>query len=244
MPNYADLDKTFTKHLGLDRAPVAVSFLDAPPSGVRKFMGQAPSACSFWRIAATAPAGKSAFYVVPSDLFGCAIGTYTHNVPLPADRAHELDDTLGLMASIGYVKMDEVPQIPVWPKTPAAVAYARLGDAKVAPDVVIFSGKPWAITMLAEAARSAGKASSLPPLPRPTCMAIPAAAGYGATVSFGCIGNRVYTEVPEDHIYMMVKGADLEAIASALATIKTANDKLDAYHTERKPGLTRPDSTA
>jgi hypothetical protein len=34
-------------------------------------------------------------------------------------------------------------------------------------------------------------------------MAIPAAAAHGTTMSFGCIGNRVYTGITDDHIYLM-----------------------------------------
>ena len=49
---------------------------------------------------------------------------------------------------------------------------------------------------LTEAARAGGTSSSLPPLPRPMCMAIPATAAQGATMSLGCIGNRVPTDVP------------------------------------------------
>src|SRR5207253_1026268 len=87
---------------------------DEENEGVRKFMGQVPSSCSFWRVAQSAAPGKSAFFTVPSDHYNCPIGSYTHNVALPKDREHELTDVLGLMAQIGYVRMEEIPQIPRW----------------------------------------------------------------------------------------------------------------------------------
>jgi uncharacterized protein (DUF169 family) len=138
--------------------------------------------------------------------------------------------------------MEEVPGIPRWPASPAAVVYARLGETPRTPDVIVFACRPTAAMYLGEAARAAGAASSLPPLPRPTCMAIPAAAATGATMSLGCIGNRVYTGVGDDHIYLMVRGADAEKIAGALGGIRDANAKLAAFHRDRRPGLTKGDA--
>src|SRR5262245_61753157 len=66
--------------LSLPRPPVAVSFLEAAPDGVRRFMGQVPSSCSFWSVAASAERGRSAFVTLPADHHGCPIGSYTHNV--------------------------------------------------------------------------------------------------------------------------------------------------------------------
>ena len=149
-----------------------------------------------------------------------------------------LNEMLGMMAGLGYVKMAEVPQIPRWPRTPAAVVYARLGEAPLAPDVVIFACRASAAMYLGEAARSVGAASAMPPLLRPTCMAIPAAAAHGATMSLGCIGNRVYTGIPDDHVYMMVRGADLGNVADALDGIMNANAQLTTFHQTRLPTLT------
>src|SRR5262249_52002035 len=147
-----------------------------------------------------------------------------------------LMDVLGFMSQIGYVKMEEVPQIPRWAKTPAAVVYARLSEATLAPDVVIVAGNARAAMLLTEASGSAGKSSGMT-LPRPTCMAIPAAAGKGTTLSLACIGNRVYTEVSDNDIYGFIRGGDLDAITAALGKILEANQQLTQYHQERKPKL-------
>ena len=34
------------------------------------------------------------FYTGPSDHYNCAVGSYTHSIALPAERAHELNDTM------------------------------------------------------------------------------------------------------------------------------------------------------
>src|SRR5207247_8950653 len=85
--------------------------------------------------------------------------------------------------------------------------------------------------------------SGSPPLPRPTCMAIPAAAAHGATMSLGCIGNRVYTGIDDDHVYMMVRGADLERVAGGLDGIMHGNAQRAAFHRTRRSDLTRGDAS-
>src|SRR5204862_502510 len=69
--------------------------------------------------------GRS-FYTVPGDHLYCPIGSYTHAIDLPPERAGELEQTLALMTSVGYVRMEEVPAIPRLPRTPAFTYYAPL----------------------------------------------------------------------------------------------------------------------
>src|SRR5262249_46059338 len=150
--------------------------------------GREPSGCSFWRLAAE---GRT-FYTVPSDHYNCAIGSYTHNITLPEERAKELDETLSLMTGLGYIRMEEVPGIFRLPQTPGLVIYAPLGDAPVDPDVVLFVGRPGRVMLLQEAAVRAGGGLQAPLLGRPTCMALAASLAHGVVASTGCIGNRVY----------------------------------------------------
>ena len=239
MTDLAATDTRLRALLPLERAPVAVSFCGEAPAGVPPFRGQTPSGCTFWRLAAERPAGRSAFTTAPPDHHGCPIGSYTHGLDLPPERAGELTDMLGLMDRIGYVSPEEVPGIPRWPRASAAVVYAQLADAPVAPDAVIFALRPRAAMLLDEAARRAGVSAGLEPLPRPTCMAIPAAAQRGTTLSLGCIGNRVYTELDDGLLYMVVRGSDLDPLVTALETISAANRQLEEFHRTRKPALTR-----
>ena len=214
---------------------VSVSFLSTAPQGVTKFTGATPSSCTFWRLAAE---GRG-FYTEPSDHFNCPIGSYTHGLALPAPRAGELEGTLALMSKIGYVRMEEVPSIPRLAAPPAFIYYSPLASAAVAPDVVIVAGRPSALMRLQEAAAAAGAAATLPLLGRPTCMALPAALSHGAVMSSGCIGNRVYTDLGDDELYVMIPGTRLTDVVRQLATISAANDTLRTYHVERRATLTR-----
>ena len=83
--------------------------------------------------------------------------------------------------------------------------------------------------LLNEAANRAGVTSGAPALGRPTCMAFAASLQHGAILSLGCIGNRVYTGLGEDEMYMVFRGRDLANIADALDTIVGANVALSAY---------------
>ena len=231
--DYRALEEHLSDNLGLGRRPVAVAFHETPPAGVTKFAGSVPSGCSFWRLAAE---GQT-FFTVPSDHYNCPIGSYTHHIPLPPERAGELQQTLGLMTEIGYVQMDEVPGIPVLPRTPNAIVYAPLGDTPVDPDVVLFSGPAARVMLLQEAAIAAGIGSGLMTLGRPTCMALPAALASGTVMSTGCVGNRVYTGVDEGELYAAVPGKDLVRLAAAAATVRSANAKLQEYHAARRVQL-------
>jgi uncharacterized protein (DUF169 family) len=233
MVNYATLEQRIKKSLGLRKRPVAVKFQEAAPAGVEKFVGTEPSGCSFWRLAA---AGRT-FYTVPGDHYNCPIGSYTHNISLPPERAQELDQTLGLMVQIGYVKMEEVPGIPRLPRTPGVAVYSPLADAPVAPDVVLFAGPASQIMLLNEAAQRAGRSAQLPMLGRPTCMALPAAMAHGTIVSSGCIGNRVYTGLDDGEMYGVVPGSDLARLADELHIVADANHQLAQYHQSRREAL-------
>src|SRR5690349_9888353 len=102
---YSEIEATLQKGLNLSRRPVAISFLDYEPSSVEKFTGVVPSGCTFWKLAAD---GRT-FYTVSSDHYNCAIGSYTHRIELPPERADELTSTLRFMSEIGYVSEEEVP---------------------------------------------------------------------------------------------------------------------------------------
>lgn len=230
---WKELEEKIGAALKFGRRPVAVAFLNAPPAGVSRFEGTEPSGCSFWRLAA---AGK-VFYTVPENHFNCAVGAYTHNIPLSPKREKETEQTLKMMFDLGYVKPEEVPQIPRLTKTPKAILYSPLGDAPVTPDVVLFACKPSAAMLLNEAAARAGVSSGAPALGRPTCMALPASLAHGAILSLGCMGNRVYTGLGEDEIYIVLRGKDVAAVADALGVIAGANSVLQTYAQGRRSEL-------
>jgi uncharacterized protein (DUF169 family) len=233
MAAWQPLEAQFSTALHLTLRPVSVTFLDTVPAGVPRIDGSQPSGCSFWRLAA----GGKVFHTLPADHFNCAVGAYTHNIDLSPERAQETEQTLQLMFGVGYIRPEDVPGIPRLEKAPVATVYAPLGAAPVAPSVVLFSCKPSAAMLLNEAAMRAGSGGSMPPLGRPSCMALPASLKMGTVSSLGCIGNRVYTGLGEDQLYVAVPGADLEKVAAALSIIVSANRALEEYAQGRRAQL-------
>ena len=233
MTNYARIERDLMGQLSLTHRPVAVTSLKTAPAGVEKYEGVQPSGCSFWRLASQ---GRT-FYTVAADHYNCPIGSHTHNIPLPPERAHELTETLGFMTGIGYLRIEDVPSIPRLARTPGVVVYAPLGKTPVDPDVVLFWGPPGRVMLLQEAANRSGVSVHLNTLGRPTCMVVPAALARGVVTSMGCIGNRVYTGLDENDLYVAVAGRDLLKVAGEISTITMANNTLLMYHQDRKRQL-------
>lgn len=216
--------------LGLRSAPVAVAYRPAPPEGVPRVAAMGPSGCSYWKRAA---AGER-FYTEAADHYGCPVGAYTHHVDLPEARAAELHGLIEMMVGLQYIRPEEVPQIPRRPEPFGVAIYAPLGAAPVPPDVVLIRGDARQMMLLTEAAGLAGVPMSQGLMGRPTCAALPAAIQSNRlTASVGCIGNRVYTDLPDDELYFALPGAHLAAVAATLATIRHANQELERFHRAR-----------
>lgn len=231
--DYPALEQRFGAALSLSRRPVAIAFRDTAPAGVAKFAGTVPSGCSFWRLAGSG----EVFYTTPADHYNCAVGSHTHAIPLSTERAAELDQTLTFMVGLGYLRTEEVPGIPRLLRTPGAIVYAPLGETPVDPDVVLFAGPPARIMLVQEAATRAGVGVTAPLFGRPTCAALPAALAGGSVASTGCVGNRVYTDVGDEALYLAVPGAAIAPVADALGVIVAANTVLRDYHQERRRTL-------
>jgi uncharacterized protein (DUF169 family) len=232
MTNYEDIERLLIETLALRRRPVAIAFGDAAPIGVSAFVGSLPSGCSFWKLAAEG----HTFYTVAADHYNCPIGSYTHNIALPREREPELMQTLSMMAEIGYIRMEEVQAIPRLATTPQVIVYAPLGETPVEPDAVLVTGEPGRLMLLHEAAARSGIGIQ-PLFGRPTCMAVPASATQPVVSSMGCVGNRIYTGLPDSELYTTISGKQIGAVAEELAIVAKANATLADYHQQRRVAL-------
>jgi uncharacterized protein (DUF169 family) len=214
--------------LGLRKAPVAVSFRPAPPAGAPHVSAAAPSGCTYWKRAAE---GET-FYTEAADHYGCPIGAYTHGIDLPAEVAQQLQGLVTTMVELGYLRTEEVPNIPRRTEAFGVAVYAPLAKAEDA-DVVLVCGNARQMMLLSEAAHAAG-ATAGALMGRPTCAAIPEAmrTGQGAA-SLGCIGNRVYTKMTDDELYFALPARHLPALCEKLTTLVHANRELERYHSAR-----------
>jgi len=220
--------------LNLSSPPVAIAFVDAPPSGMRRVETSEPAGCGYWKRAAEG----EVFYTEADDHKRCPVGAHTHHVPLSASEHQELMSLVGTMVGLSYIKLEEVPEIPRR-QTPLRVAvYGPLGALPVPPDVVLVRGEARQLMLLAEASRAAGVEGNSATMGRPTCAVLPQAINSERTAaSFGCVGNRVYAGAADSEGYFAIPGARLRLVENALATIVRANIELEKFHRARATAI-------
>jgi uncharacterized protein (DUF169 family) len=226
--------RRMTELLGLRAAPVAVTFASAAPAGVARVAKPGPAGCAYWKQAAEG----AVFYTEAADHFNCPLGSYTHGVGLPPERAKELEGVVGTMVGLQYIRMEEVGALPRRTEPFKVAVYAPLAEAPVPPDVVLVRGRARQIMLVAEAARAAGLAGDAAAMGRPACAMIPAVLdGPGAVTSLGCIGNRVYTDLGDDELYFTIPGGRIGDVVERLETVLHANRELEQYHQARGASL-------
>ena len=216
--------------LGLKWPPLAISFRDAPPEGVARIESVAAAGCSYWKLAA----GGRVFYTEASDHYNCPVGAYTHGIELPAERREELDGLTGIMLELEYLQEEEIAMIPRHADSFGVAIYAPWSLSPCEADVVIVQGNAKQIMLLWEAARAAGLQGDGETMGRPTCAMIPATIQRGrATISLGCIGNRVYNEVADDQLYVALPAQRMNEVIKHVETVVEANRQLERFHHER-----------
>jgi uncharacterized protein (DUF169 family) len=166
------------------------------------------------------------------------VGAYTHGITIPA-----LNDTVGFMVSSGYLRIEEVPSIPVLPRAPSFVAYAPMTDgqasAKFPVDLIVIAARPAAAMLIYEAALRGGAGDAVTQaLGRPACAVLPLSFESGmAAVSFGCKGNRTFTGLPDDELYLAIPAAKWDALVAAAREIVAANGVMGAHYKQHKAAV-------
>jgi uncharacterized protein (DUF169 family) len=51
--------------------------------------------------------------------------------------------------------------------------------------------------------------------------------------SVGCIGNRVYTELGDNEMYLTIPGGSIDRVLDALDATLNANAELEKFHQQR-----------
>jgi uncharacterized protein (DUF169 family) len=225
-----DIARKLQDTLELKTPPVALVFSDSPPVNVPKVTTAAPAGCSYWKRAAEG----EVFYTTGADHLGCAVGAYTHGAELGAEGEKMLTTMIGTMTGLGYLAEGDIPEIPKMPKKLAFVTYGPLARVSSEADVVLLRATPRAAMLVNEALHAAGARSPSAPVMRPACAMVPQVmATQRGTSSFGCIGNRVYTGLPDGEVWMALSGHELSTVVAQLETTASANRELEAFHRGR-----------
>jgi uncharacterized protein (DUF169 family) len=227
---WSSASKQLVTLMGLKSEPIALSFCDEVPAGVKGAGRDSPSGCSYWKMAAMG----EVFYTEPSDHYGCPIGAHTHGLPVGPEHMTQLGDMMKFMVGLEYIKDEEVSSMPTLQGGFRYAVYAPLAMAPVAPDVVLLRGNAKQLMLASEIARSVGMEATVSMRQRPTCAIIPEVLQSARSQSsFACIGNRVYTGLGDDEFYFAIPGSKLDSFVDKAAVIAEANRQLEAFHGSR-----------
>jgi uncharacterized protein (DUF169 family) len=227
---FAGIADVLTTSLNLKQPPIAISFCDSVPAGVPAHTGSVPAGCRFWEDAAA-----GAFSTAAADHYRCAIGVYTHNLQPSPEQQTDLMDALKVFADLGYVRPEDLPQIPVLKGQPKHVVYSPLARTPLAPDVVLLFVNANQTLILSEATQQV-EGQVAPAMGRPACAVVPQVMNNArAALSLGCCGARAYLDVlPDDVAIFAIPGGKLEAYTERIEALSKANALLSRFHGIRR----------
>lgn len=228
--NLAELANSLTACLDLQQPPIAISFSDSLPAEIPLHRGRVAAGCRFWE-----DAGAGAFATTAADHSRCAIGVYTHNLQTSPQQQTDLMDALTVFGELGYVREEDLPQIPVLHSQPSYVIYSPLSQARLAADVVLLFVRANQTLILSEATQQVE--NQVPPaMGRPACAVVPQVMNTErAALSLGCCGARAYLDVFSDDVALFaIPGAKLTAYAERIAVLAKANTVLSQFHHIRR----------
>jgi uncharacterized protein (DUF169 family) len=231
MADYSSIAKTLMDSLHLRVEPVAVCLTDKAPEGVPSSAQAAAAGCVFWERGA-----KGAFVTSQKDHGNCAVGMYTHHMPLStAAQQEDLNTCLKVFGDLGYVLPQEIGGIPVLKEEPKYVTYAPLGSTPVRPNVVLLFADSRQSLAITEAVQQV-EPGVPPALGRPACAVIPQAMNTGKpALSLGCCGARAYLDVlTDDFALWALPGARIGDYAARIKVLADANQILTKFHQLRR----------
>ena len=232
--SYSNLAAILEENLGLRLPPVALCFVNDRPPDLPVMETKVPSACAVWRLAET-----DVFYAPASDHFNCPLGAMVMGFDLPEPQAAGLQEELGMMCGIEYVREAELPHVPTVPNSPAGIVYGPLARFPLQPDLVLLWTTPQQSMMMSEccglinwAAPTAGL------LGRPGCGALAAAVREDRpTRSLGCLGMRTNTGVSGDLLLMALPKSTLETLHLDLPRVAIIHRQMESHYLDRIAGL-------
>jgi uncharacterized protein (DUF169 family) len=233
MESYAALSQELIQLLHLEQPPIAISFTDTPPEGVAPYSGNAPAGCRFWQDAAT-----STFTTCARDHELCAIGVHTHSLRPSAAQQKDLVDALKVFADLGYVRPEDVPQIPVLKNQSQFVTYSPLAESPLPPDLVILFVRADQTLILSEATQQL-ESENTPAMGRPACAVIAQVMNTGrSAMSLGCCGARAYLDTFTNTTEIFaIPASKLQGYVERIRILTNANTLLSQFHQLRRTDI-------
>ncbi|ETX04762.1 DUF169 domain-containing protein [Candidatus Entotheonella palauensis] len=233
-PDYAALDTELRSLLGLQTAPIAITFSDQAPPDTAPYdapmpsptpdgrTGRVPAGCVFWTHAT-----ERTFITVAADHGNCSVGSVTHGFKTLEDVGGNAD--VAALLESGWVTMDIMPTLPMVQQRPNFITYGPLPETPSDPDVILLRLNARQAMVLSDA---------LPELRfegKPQCHIIPMAKeGQEVAVSVGCMLSRVRTGMSNNEMTGAIPGPRLAEVIDKLKTASAADNLVAAYASEDK----------
>ena len=218
-----------TELLGLEHAPIAMSFLEEiPDDGTPRFdapisdptddgrSGRVAAPCVFWM-----HAHERTFDTLAEDHGNCSVGRFTHGFAEASDILDKSD--VGALLDVGWVTMEAFAGVAAMSRRPQGVRYGPLAEAITEPDLVLLRLSPRQMMELTDAVQVewAGK---------PQCQILPRAAEQGViAASMGCALSRARTGMGDDELTVAVPGHRVDEVVQALRPVTTADAAVVSY---------------
>lgn len=223
------LSDALTDLLGLQHAPVAISFLEELfDDGVSRFegpmsdptedgrSGRVAAPCVFWM-----HAHERTFDTLAEDHGNCSVGSFTHGFTDAAGIVDKSD--VAALLDVGWVTMDAFANVAALSRRPKGVRYGPLSDAASAPDVVLLRVSPRQMMEINDAVDVdwSGK---------PQCQILPRAVDDGViAASMGCALSRARTGMGDDELTVAVPGHRVRELVAALRPVTSADTAVVGY---------------
>ena len=228
------LAQRLTTALSLDLPPIGLAFIDTPPDGVPTPEHPVTSACAFWRLAE-----KGVFYAPAAAHDNCPVGAMVMGFPLSEPVQQQLGELMTSMCDCSYLDAAEGEKIPGVPQSAAGILYGPVADLPDTPDLLLVWLTPRQAMLYNEAAGTASwTTGSILSTGRPACAALPAAlASDNPTISWGCIGMRTFTEIPDDRLLAAIPGTRIAAFLDDLERTIDSNATMHSFYESKKAAL-------
>ena len=210
--NWSALSRRLMDALGVQVAPIAISFEAAVPSDVAPFddpmpaphevdgrTGRVAAGCVFWM-----KSTDRTFSTVVDDHANCSVGAWTHGFKTLDEVAGNGD--VGALMESGWVTMEMIPTITTVTERPEAVVYSPLAEA-TRPDVALLRISGRQLMVMKDA---------FPDLPiegKPQCHIVAMAKEHGViAASTGCQLSRVRTGMANGEMTLAIPAARIAEV--------------------------------
>ncbi len=227
--NWAEISQRLASALGVQVAPIGISFESSVPSDVAPFddpmpaphevdgrTGRVAAGCVFWM-----KAPERTFSTVAEDHANCSVGSWTHGFESLEEAATKTD--VGALMESGWVTMDMIPMITTVTERPESVVYGPLAEASH-PDVALLRITGRQLMVMKDA---------FPDLPiegKPQCHIVAMAKEKGMiAASTGCQLSRVRTGMANGEMTLAIPASRIAEVVERVEATAAIDNVVARY---------------